>query len=224
MNPSDPLVLQGSCLTCPWTNKNLTFEWKLYLISDGAAPLADPKCVSLVTESVNNQHVMTTAITKRHTMKPITTGRNPSRRDTAFTTRRITRGPTRNYKTNRPDEELVNKQGFKVEKGNICNGPITIDSTVTPTTRCKWVPRKPSYGFGFRSEPTTTPGYWICSPTTEPSGKLQFNQRENVFIFFKQPQYRLSQDTYFSHLTNRVPIRSIRVREDPTNSTHILLA
>lgn len=177
MNPSDPLVLRSSCLTCPWTNKNLTFKWKLYLISNDSAPDADPECVYPVTETDKNQNEKMSANTKRRTTRAPTWGRYLSANPTPYSTRKRPAGNI--HITSKPSEELDNNIGSIVEKGNICYSPITVP-TVTPTTRCKWVPRKPSYGFGFRSGTTASSGVWSCSTAAVPSGKHHFRATGHI--------------------------------------------
>jgi hypothetical protein len=168
VNPSDPLVVQGFCLTCAWNNENLTFKWDLYFISDKNDFGVDPKCVFPVIEPTFDDHVKTTVGTIRKTSKDAATQWPSFRQVTAMSTHFVSgRTPTVLHNSNRPTGKLVTNQKFRVEKGNICSGPITANPTVPPTTNCKYVTRKPSYGRGSRFGLNPT-GYWLCSSTKAP--------------------------------------------------------
>lgn len=117
VNYNDELVLHGHCSTCPWnTNKNITFEWQLYLVNDNPDPMMKPdKCKP---GRIQSQKSSRGAPTKMVTSLPVT--------QIVFPTRG-TRPP------------IVQERG-RINRGSVCNTPI-FKPTVLPTM-CRVLPTK----------------------------------------------------------------------------------
>ena len=157
INPSVPLVITGSCFSCPLDNTNIRYKWQLFLVGDveDEKREKEEECQAGPTGGDQSNEVPNSDVGS--TRKPIPT-LPPSQSQT--TANNLLVGTTLQTPTNPPlNSETVKLTSaprnhyVKFAIGRICRDPAQILGPTKHFTRRPGSPAFPGSGFGSGSGP-----------------------------------------------------------------------